>query len=177
MAKVKDNLVTRGVSGRLGQQLVFRHMKDGRTIIATRPDYRDHEWTPDQRAHHSRFQQAAAYARAASKTNPLYAELARGTAKNAYNLALSDWFHAPVIHGVTWQDGRIRVEVTDNVQVASVRITVLDEQGQTQAEGQAVLVKDALWEYETSTEGKVIVEAVDLAGNRTRQEAYSQMRG
>jgi hypothetical protein len=172
MAKVKDNIVTEGTSGKLGKHLVFRYMKDGRTIIATRPDYSNHEWTADQRTHHNRFQQAAAYARLASKTNPLYTELTRGTAKNAYNLALSDWFHAPVIQRVTRQDGRICVDVTDNVQVTKVLITILDEQRQTQGQGQAVLVKDARWEYQTLTEGSIIVEAFDPAGNVTRQEAY-----
>jgi hypothetical protein len=49
------------------------------------------------------------------KTNLLYTQLTSGTTKNAYNLALSDWFHAPVIHQVTWQDDRIRVQATDNV--------------------------------------------------------------
>ena len=56
MAKVKDNLITEGFSGKLGKRLVFRHRKDGGTIIATRPDYTDHEWTAGQRTHHSRFQ-------------------------------------------------------------------------------------------------------------------------
>jgi hypothetical protein len=115
MAKVKDNIITEGASGKLGKLLVFRHMKDGRTIIATRPNYTNHKWTADQRTHHSRFQEAAAYARLASKTNPLYTELAQGTSKNAYNLALSDWFHPPVIHEVQQQAGRIRVNATDNV--------------------------------------------------------------
>jgi hypothetical protein len=171
MAQVKDNLVTEGASGKLGKRLVFRHMKDGRTIIATRPDYTGHEWTAGQQTHHSRFQRAAAYARAASKTNPLYAELARGTAKNAYNLALSDWFHAPVIHAVTRQEGYIYVDVTDNVRVANVLVKILDDRGGTQEQGQAVRRKDGRWEYESAIEGKVIVEARDLAGNVTRQEA------
>ena len=171
MAKVKDNLVTEGLSGKLGKRLVFRHMKDGRTIMATRPDYTDHTWTTDQQTHHTRFQQAAAYARVASKTNPLYAKLARGTPKNAYNLALSDWFHAPVIHAVTRQAGRICVDVTDNVHVANVRITILDGKGQMLEQGQAMLVKDSDWEYETSIDGMIVVQAVDLAGNVTRQEA------
>src|SRR5687767_14814752 len=104
MAKVKHNKFTMGLSGKFGN-LVFRQMKDGRTILATRPDYTNHKWTTDQRAHHSRFQEAAAYARVASKTNPRYAELAAGTSKNAYNLALSDWFNPPVIHEVSQQDG------------------------------------------------------------------------
>ena len=173
MAKVRDNPVTEGVSGKLGRNLVFRHMKDGRTIVATRPNYSNHKWTKDQGAHHSRFQQAAAYARDAARTNPLYSKLAEGTAKNAYNIALSDWFHAPLIHEVTWEAGRIRVKATDNVQVANVRITVLDGQGQTLQQGEAAQVNDAWWEFETTTspEGKIIVEAFDLAGNCTKHEA------
>ena len=125
MAKVKDNPITEGFSGKFGKRLVFRHMKDGRTIIATRPDYTDHKWTTGQQVHHNRFQLAATYARAASKTNPLYAELAQGTAKNAYNMALSDWFHPPVFHEVARQDSRVRVNATDNVGVVKVRRNVL----------------------------------------------------
>ena len=173
MAKVKDNLVTEGASGKLGKRLVFRHMKDGRTIIATRPDYTDHEWTVDQCAHHSRFQQAAAYARVASKTNPLYTELARGTAKNAYNIALSDWFKPPVIHQVTMQGGSIRVDFTDNVQVAKVLITISNEQGHTLEQGEAAQTQDGVWEYRPGSPaaGKLRIEAFDLAGNLTRHEA------
>jgi hypothetical protein len=172
MAQVKDNPITEGFSGKFGRRLVFRHMKDGRTIVATRPDYTDHKWTPDQRVHHNRFQQAAAYARAASRTIPLYAELARGTPKNAYNLALSDWFHPPVIHEVTRQGENIRVNATDNVQVARVRIKIMSEEGQTLEQCEAAsAINDDWWEFQTSTDGKLIVEAFDLAGNITKREA------
>ena len=166
MAKVRDNLITEGLSGKLGKRLVARHMRDGRTIIATRPNYTGHKWTPGQRTHHSRFQEASAYASMASKSNPLYAALAAGTAKNAYNLALSDWFKPPVIHQVTRQAGSIRVHATDNVQVTEVRVTISDQQGNTLEQGRAVpLEKGAWWEYASTTEGSVHVEAFDPAGN------------
>ena len=171
MAKVKDNPITAGASGKLGRRLVFRHMKDGRTIIATRPDYTDHKWTTGQKAHHTRFQEAAAYARVASKTNPLYAELAAGTSKNAYNLALSDWFKPPVIHSVTRQDGSILVSASDNVQVTSVLITICDQEGEIIEQGQAKLTYKELWEYATTTQGKIRVEAKDLAGNVASRES------
>jgi hypothetical protein len=173
MAKVRDNYITEGASGKLGRRLVFRHMKDGRTIIATRPDYTGHVWTPDQSAHHSRFRQAAAYARSASKTTPLYAELAKGTAKNAYNIALSDWFRAPVIHEVTRLGDRVRVEASDNVLVARVVITVTDDHGQRIEQGEAARMDDTGWEYITSApEGAtILVEAFDLPGNVARQES------
>lgn len=58
--------------------------------------------------------------RDAAKTKPVYGELAADTSKTAYNLALSDWFHPPVIHKVTQQDGHILVDATDNVLVTQV---------------------------------------------------------
>jgi hypothetical protein len=173
MAKVKDNPITAGASGKLGKLLVFRRMKDGRTIIATLPNYTNHKWTPDQKTHHNRFQEAAAYARSASKTKPIYAQRAAGTSKNAYNVALADWFHPPVIHEVSRQAGCIRVSATDDVQVARVLITILDGHGQSLEQGQAARINDSWWEFETAipAEGKVSVEAFDLAGNCTRHEA------
>ena len=166
MAKVKDNLITEGLSGKLGKRLVARHMRDGRTIIATRPNYTGHKWTPGQRTHHSRFQEASAYAGLASKTNPVYAALAAGTAKNAYNLALSDWFKPPVIHEIIQQAGSILVHATDNVQVTEVRVAISDEQGNMLEQGKAVpMEKGAWWEYASTTGGRVHVEAFDLAGN------------
>jgi hypothetical protein len=169
MALVKDNLVTEGLSGKLGKRLVIRHMKDGRTIFATRPNYEGHVWTAGQGAHHNRFREAAAYARLASKTNPLYAALAAGTSRNAYNIALADWFHAPVIHRVTRQADCIRVEASDDIGVTEVRVTVCDDQGNLLEQGQAVLTADDCWEYQAKTQGQVSVEAFDLAGNLTRQ--------
>lgn len=174
MARVKDNPITEGVSGKLGRRLVFRHMKDGRTIIATRPDYTGHKWTPDQQTHHTRFQEAAAYARVASKTNPLYTQLATGTTKNAYNLALSDWFHAPAIHQVQWHDDRIRVQATDNVQVTRVLITISDEHGNTLERGEAVLAPENWWEYKPAAQGSLFVQAFDLPGNVAKANAAAQ---
>lgn len=162
-----------GLSGKLGKQLSIRHMRDGRTFVLTRPDFSNRVFSEEQLTHQSRFQQATAFARVASKTNPLYAELARGTAKNAYNLALSDWFHPPVIHAVTRQAGRIQVNATDNVQVAKVCLTIMDGQGQRLEHGESAQINGAWWEFETAatTEGQVIVEAYDSAGNCTKHEA------
>jgi hypothetical protein len=170
MAQVIDNLVTEGLSGKLGKRLVIRHMRDSRTIIATRPNYTGHVWTADQRTHHSRFKEAARYARVASKTNPLYAQLATGTKRNAYNVALSDWLKPPVIHEVTRQAGCVRMHVTDNVQVSEVRVSIADEMGNILEQGNAAPVDRLYWEYATATMGQVRVEAFDRAGNVSRRE-------
>ena len=173
MAKVKVNPITEGLSGKLGKRLFFRRMRNGTTLLCTVPDFSDRVFSQEQLTHQSRFQQAAAYARVAAKTHPIYAELAQQRLQPAYNIALSDWFHPPVIHQVSVQAGRIRVNATDNVQVSNVRITILDGEGQTLQQGEAVsTTNDAWWEFETTvpTDGKVIVEVFDLAGNCTKHE-------
>jgi hypothetical protein len=45
-------------------------------------------------------------------------------------------------------------------------VTVLDEEGKVMEQGEGVRGEADLWEFVSHTEGKVIVEAWDLAGNR-----------
>jgi len=172
MAKVIDNKFTLGLSGKYGN-IIFRQMKDGRTIVASAPDFSHRVFSKEQIRSQGRFRQAVAYAREAAKTHPIYAELAQQRLQPAYNIALSDWFHAPVIHEVQRQGGRIRVKATDNVQVARVQITILGKAGQTLEQGEATAAKNDWWEFKTTVRsaGKVIVEAFDLAGNCTKHEA------
>lgn len=174
MAKVKRNMIVRGISGTIGKELVFRQMKDGSTIVSAKPDFSNRVFSEEQLTHQSRFQQAAAYARAAAKTNPIYAELAKGTTKTAYNIALSDWFHPPVIHEVRREKGCIRVMATDNVRVARVVVIILDEDEEVREKGEGVRGEGDWWEYATTTEGRVKVEAWDMAGNVVRVEIREQ---
>ena len=170
MAKVKDNPITEGLSGKLGKRLFFRRRRNGTTLLCMVPDFSNRIFSEEQLAHQSRFQKAASYARVAAKSHPIYKELSQQTQQPPYNIALSDWFHAPVIHEVTREAGSVRVNATDNVQVSNIRITILNEQDQTQEQGQAIRVKGDWWEYETLKDGSLLVEAFDLAGNRTLQE-------
>jgi hypothetical protein len=169
MAKLKRNSSVAGFSGKVGN-VVFRRRKDGTTILSTLPDFSDRVFSEGQLNTQSRFQQASAYAKVAAKAQPIYAALAQNTPSNAYNLALSDWYRAPVIHKVARYPGRIRIDATDNVLVSKVVVTISDAQGQTLEQGEAVLINDAWWEYATTAPGeaKITVEAFDLAGNVTR---------
>jgi hypothetical protein len=168
MAKVANNVIVRDLSGSIGN-LVFRQMKDGSTWVSAMPDFSHRKFSTGQKAHQRRFKEATSYARGAAKAQPLYAELARGTTKNAYNIALSDWFNPPVIHRIEQRDGRISVEASDNVLVTRVRITVLDEEGKMLEQGEAVQhgSKTGWWEFNLHSEGKLVAEAWDLAGNKT----------
>jgi hypothetical protein len=170
MAKVGNNIFLRGVSGKLGGQFVLRTLRDGRTIVCNVPDFSNRKLSKDQKQHHKRFQAASAYAKKASRALPIYAQRAAGTMKNAYNVALGDWFHPPVIHEVERHGKVIRVQASDDVMVAGVQVLVLDERRKILEKGEAIQKKDDWWEYAPTAEGKVVVEARDLAGNRVREE-------
>src|SRR5215216_1310389 len=97
MAKVKNHLVSKGLSGKVGKRLVFRQLRDGSTILCTAPDFSHRVFSEEQVTHQSRFKQVLAYAELTAKAMSLYAKLAPTRNTNAYHLALSDWFNLPVI--------------------------------------------------------------------------------
>jgi len=66
MAIVNKNIITQGLSGLLGDQIVFRQTKGGQTVVATKPA-RDanRSYNPSQLARQEAFRQAIAYAKTA----------------------------------------------------------------------------------------------------------------
>ena len=174
MAEVKANPIVQGLSGGLGRDLMFRRLRDGRTILCVKPDFSRRVFSEGQLSHQERFKLAAAYAKWAAKAQPIYAELAAGTLKSAYNVALSDWFHAAEILAVdvggwTGEAGAtLRLQARDDVRVAGV--SVLIRVGETVVEaGDAIQTDGLWWDYVTqaavSGEISVGVRVVDLAGN------------
>lgn len=168
MAKVKKNVVIRGLQGKLGG-LVFREMPDGSTRVSGTPDFSKRKFSEAQRAHQARVREASAYAKDASKREPIYAEIAAGTVYSPYNIALSDWFHSPVIHEVVRKDGLVQIRASDNVKVASVEVSVLDESGKVREKKDARQVDERWWECACDAE-RIRVEARDLARNVTTWE-------
>jgi len=167
MAKVKDNIFLSGLSGSLGN-LVIRHMADGSTRVCKKPNFSNRKFSQGQKDHQSRFQLAAEYAREAAKKQPIYSELAKGTTKNAYNWALSDWFKPPVIQRIEKKEGKIRVRAIDNVMVTKVRVRILDAEGMVLEVGEASQVGSNWWEYVSDTEGMIEATTWDLAGNEVK---------
>src|SRR5262245_55909332 len=100
---------------------------------------------------------SAAYARSAARSQPLYAQLAEGTMKNAYNVALGDWFNPPVIQSVERRGETIRIQASDDVMVTSVEVMILDKQGKEVEKGEAIKGEGDWWEYMPRAEGKVVV--------------------
>ena len=173
MSKSQSNLIIDGASGRLGRDLVVRHLPDGRTLLCARPDFSRRVFSPQQQTHQQRFREASAYASVAAAREPLYAQLAAGTMKTPYNIALSDWFHPPVIHRIEVCGPLIRTCATDNVRVAQVLVTLADANGLVLEQGTAAQVNGLWWEYTPTAPlhpgQRITATARDLAGNTHTQ--------
>lgn len=172
MAKVRKNIILQGVSGKFAGQIVFRHLRDGRTILAAVPDFSKRVLSEAQKAHHAKVKAASAYGKVASKENPIYAQLAEGTTKNAYNMAIADFFHAPVIHDVQREGLLLQVWASDDVMVTRVHVTILGDDGMVLEEGNASQEEGdpKRWKFLSQQVGRTVIEVYDLAGNVTTAE-------
>jgi hypothetical protein len=100
MAKVRNNVVVRGLSGSFGDQMVIKIDKAGRTIVANKPEFDpNRQFTDQQINQQDAFHEAVNYAKSA-KGQAEYIAKAEGTPKSAYNVAMADWFHAPEIKDI-----------------------------------------------------------------------------
>ena len=78
MAKVRNNVVMRGLSGSFGDQMVITIDKAGRTIVSNKPEFDPNRiFTPEQITQQKTFREAAAYA----KGQPEYIAKADGKRK------------------------------------------------------------------------------------------------
>jgi hypothetical protein len=163
VAKAKKNVVIQGLRGKIGG-LVFREMPDGSTRVSGTPNFSKRKFSEAQIAQQNRIREASAYAKDASRREPIYAEIADGTVYSAYNIALSDWFRSPVIHEVVRKDGLVQILASDNVKVASVQVLVLDDGGNMSEKKEARQVNEKWWECACDAK-RIRVEARDLARN------------
>ena len=68
MAKVRNNVVMRGLSGSFGDQMVIKIDKAGRTIVSNKPEFDpNRQFTPQQLDHQEAFREAANYAKVAKE--------------------------------------------------------------------------------------------------------------
>jgi hypothetical protein len=177
MATIKTNPIIEQLSGGLGRDLLFRRLPDGRTILCAKPDFSRREFSQKQLSHQQRFRAAAAYAKSAAKTVPIYTEIATGSMKTAYNVALSDWFHPPEIVHVdcgqwTGEIGSsLIIQAEDDVLVKEVRLVFLNSDNEVLEETQAEKRENGWWQFLSRISmpeaAEVLVSARDLAGNET----------
>ena len=183
MAYVKKNIITEGLSGKLGDTIVFRQ-RGGKTIVSVKPTM-PQERSEAQKKHAERFRRAAQYAKKAiqdPKVKALYQSRAKD-GQSAYNMALGDYLNAPEIGGIdlSQYDGkkgsRLRAVVTDDLMVSEVHVAVYDEKGSLLEEGLAFPDDETSdWVYTVQRGGanpdgnRLVIRALDLAGNATEQE-------
>jgi hypothetical protein len=181
MAKSKGNVITFGLSGKIGDFLVFRQ-KDGQTIVAklAKPSKKASE---KQEAHRKLFQRATVYAKAATE-DPQLKKLYDAVVKKkkgvtAYNVAVADFCHAPDIETIDLSDysgavgDEIRVIVSDDFAVKSVHVSISNADGSMVEEGYASSGPGNRWTYiviqnnESLDGDKIVVSASDIPGNIT----------
>ena len=184
MAKVGDNIVTTGLSGKLGDLIVFR-IRDGKTIVSKAPKKGTTEVSEAQGQQRLKFQEAVLYAKSAiadeAQKEKYKASAENG--QNAYNVAVADFLSAPHISEIdvsnyTGQpDSYIRVRAVDDFEVKEVSVSIRNADG-TELEGGPAILQDGniWWRYTATTvnespEGnKIIVRVTDVPGNLTEQE-------
>ena len=184
MAQSKNNIITHGLSGKVGDLIVFRNW-NGKTIVASKPTARTSDLSDAQKQNQKRFQQAIIYAKSAvadPDTKAAY-KAAAAEDESPYNVAVADFMHAPDINEVNMSkySGKvgdtITISVKDDFKVAEVSVTILNEDGTEVEHGMAQAALGALqWVYTATADNssltgdKIIIRASDLPGHTTEKE-------
>ncbi len=180
MARVKRNIITEGLSGKLTDLVVFKQVK-GKTLVTKAPKKRTVPLSKKQQLTVNKFTLAMQYAKAALTDPDLkagYAAMARD-GQTAQNAAMLDFFHGPVIHAVFLSppDSQLLyIKATDNFKVAKVEVSVLYGDGETPEKGAAILTSNDQWIYHLKHPqwlqqgSRLMVTASDLPGNIASHE-------
>jgi hypothetical protein len=179
MAKQKGNVVTHGLSGKIGDLLVFRQV-DGKTVISKVPEP-PKKVSEKQAEQRRRFRQAVIYAKSAVEspdTKEIYGKMAAKKGRTPFIVAVADFLHVPEIRHIdlsnySGQAGdTIRIEAEDDAMVKYVHVSIITSEGTLIEEGQATPdISGYIWTYaakednDRSNYGKIVVSISDLPGN------------
>ena len=179
MARVKKNVLTQGLSGKLGKQLVFRQVGE-RTIVASLPGPWVKPFTEPQQVHHQQFKEAIKYAKSviADPEKKAGYKAAAINGMSAFNFAVSDYMNLPVIleldlSGYTGEIGSsIRIKAIDNFKVVSVSVSIFKADDTLVETGQAIRSSNGLdWFYTSAYQntemkgGKIVATVTDTPGH------------
>jgi hypothetical protein len=145
MSKSTSNSLTKGYSGKFGEDLVLRCVR-GVSLMTKPPVKSKNPPTPAQEKQKEAFCAASAYA--VDKLNdPLmkdaYLKAANGKC-SAYNMAMSDYFRPPRVKSVFTDNYKgkagetINVEALDNFRVVKVMLFITDENNNGLESGECV---------------------------------------
>lgn len=145
MAKSKNNIITHGLSGKVGDLLVFSQ-RNGKTIVSKVPT-RKAELSDKQKQQISKFQEAVLYAKNALKdpiTKEMYElQASKKQGLSSYNVAVADLMNAPKIEEInlteyTGKKGdKIKIKAIDDFKVVEVKVLIYNADGSLLEEGDA----------------------------------------
>ncbi|OFY66674.1 MAG: hypothetical protein A2Y71_09030 [Bacteroidetes bacterium RBG_13_42_15] len=180
MAQVKQNIILKGLSGRVGKNIVFKNYGN-KTIVTAYPDMSKVKFSAKQKEENKRFREAMSYARAQMAdpdSKAAYKARIKGLQK-PHNIAIADFYNPPEIGHVdvsiskASQADRIFIEASDDFMVVRVEVKITNKDGSQKETGQAQQIKEGRWLYVVheiypSVEGLTITVRVwDKPGNCT----------
>jgi hypothetical protein len=180
MAHTRNNVITRGSSGKMGEA-VFTI--DGK--MRSRPDTSNRAWSELQKNHLDRFEKAKEYARVAisePELNDFYA--AKAASKHglgAWHLAIKDFYHPPEILKAEFREfqgksgNEVYIEAYDIYKVTGIMVSFNSPEGIILEEGSAYEYRcDIIWRYWLKSDIELVpglsvtIGAKDVPGNITR---------
>ena len=159
MPTLNKNNILRGLSGMLGDQVVFvNEPNGGRQYIRNKPKYNKKKRTLAQKELLRHFYNGAVnYWRNAVKPRPesvLAYKDAAPPGLNAYNMAIKDYLTPPVIHKISLKKGArgktpvIQTEATDIFRVTRVHVAITKPDNTFLEFGDAVQIPGKnIWNY------------------------------
>jgi hypothetical protein len=186
MARSINNILTKGLSGMIGKQIVFRTW-NGKTFISVAPK-KPKKQSAVQKENRSKFKRATTYAKSMMK-DPVkkaeYKEIAKELQlPNAYTAAITDYMRNPQIEALDLAsysgkaDEEIKVTARKKgFEIQEVEVTIVDQNGEAIEEGRAVKGLDNEWIYRTTTNNeekgpaKFLIKVRDRTGN-IRERAF-----
>ena len=186
MTLIKDNSIMELLAGYLDRRFVFRKCK-GQIIVAKKP-VKKAPLSESQKKQTSRFKDAVVYAKAAladEEIRSLYAGRAAESDRplSAFNVAVSDYMHLPVIKKVDLKDymgglgDYIMIVLAEDFSVVGVMVEIFRDDGSLLEVGMAERLEHlGEWVYYAqsmvaSVAGyRVNVRVTDLPGNVAERE-------
>lgn len=182
MAKIKGNVIMKGVRGMLNKQVIVKE-RLGTEYMCYSPQYNDNRHVPeDELKNRDLFRENSKRAVALinnAELKSLY-DTFRKKGQTAYNVAMSDVSHPPKIKALYTQGytgksgGTIIIHATDNIKVTRVSISIYDETSQLIEQGDALDNDDSLtWLFAAKIENSHVqgctieAKAYDIAQNET----------
>ena|ERR1035437_1945743 len=158
MAHSVSNVLLRGFSGKIGNQITVRQ-RNGKTVISTMPRKTNTRATEKQLATRLRFTMGAKYANKV-KNDPELSMLYKKNqkkGKSIYEMARHDYFHPPQIVEINCNQYMgtvgdiIRVDAYDVFMVTAVSLCIINNAGEIVEKGNCRLDNAGMyWEYTAS---------------------------